>query len=334
MAIEIVDIRHFAGRDFAALLAAESLAWINTLRWDYTCSARVISACLAEKRLSGYALLVDHEIQGYSFFVYDGTKALIGGLFIQPNGLFRPHAEQLLDHVVETVKAVPGVFRVEAQLPHFALEELESCFRQHGFSAYLRRFMLLPLVGRPAPDPPPERSTAEFAFEPWRRSHDGEAARLLAEVYRNHIDAVINDQYQSSRGTSRLIENIVQLRGCGESLSEASFVAVHRPTARLAGMVALTSVRPGTAHIPQVAVARSFQSHGLGAALMEMAFRTAERIGFREVSLTVTDRNADAVRFYKRLGFETFHTFGAFVWDRHSLVTSQAKASPAPRQTP
>ena len=91
-------------------------------------------------------------------------------------------------------------------------------------------------------------------------------------------------------------------------------VAVYKPTRQLAGILALTAVRPTTAHIPQIAVAREFQGRGLGAAMMDAAFKRLAEEGYREVSLTVTDVNSGAVRLYERLGFETFRTFGAFVW--------------------
>ena len=79
-------------------------------------------------------------------------------------------------------------------------------------------------------------------------------------------------------------------------------------------MVALTAVRLGTAHVPQVAVAPEFQSGGLGTLLLDLAFAEAANRGYQEVSLTVTDLNIGARRLYERLGFQTFRTFGAFVW--------------------
>jgi len=105
-------------------------------------------------------------------------------------------------------------------------------------------------------------------------------------------------------------------RGCGEHLPQASQVAIHRATGKLAGVLALTSVRAHTAHIPQIAVAREFQGTGLGTAMMELGFENLSQRGFQEVSLTVTDLNAGAVRLYERMGFENFRTFGAYVWNR------------------
>ncbi|HEV2178026.1 MAG TPA: GNAT family N-acetyltransferase [Candidatus Sulfopaludibacter sp.] len=317
MTPEIVDIRRFDARDFKPLLAAEALAWAEAMRWDYTPSAQLISSCLEEKRLSGYALLDGRRITGYSFFVYEGEKGLVGDLFVDGNGggLRREHALLLLESTLETMVATPGIGRIEAQLPHFGAEELEACFRARDFEVYLRRFMVLRLRDRPGKQAPAVR-TEDFIIEPWQRKHDPAVAQLLCATYRQHVDAVINDQYASIEGVTRLIENIVHLRGCGEHIPRASLVAFHRPTRRLAAVVALTAVRPGTGHIPQVAVAIAFQAKGLGSALMEIAFREAEAQGYHEVSLTVTDLNRGAVRLYERLGFETLRTFGAFVWNR------------------
>ncbi|MGH9356317.1 MAG: GNAT family N-acetyltransferase [Terriglobia bacterium] len=326
MAVEIVDIRHFGARDFQPVLAAESSAWTRALRWDYAASAKLISACLAEKRLSGYALVSEKQIHGYSFFVYEGEKGLIGDLFVQPDSAVRQNALLLLEHVIETLKATPGVTRIEAQLPHVRFDDLAPCFLQRGFQAYRRGFMALRLKNRPVYQPGPTVHPASERPQPrlvlkdilvdfWQRKHDAAAARLLAEVYLHHVDAAINDQYQSLSGAAKLIENIMQLRGCGENLDDASLVVIHRPTGLMAGVLAVTAVRPSTAHIPQIAVAPEHQRSGLGAYMLETAFSRLDRMGFEEVSLTVTDKNAGAVRFYERLGFVTFHTFGAFVWD-------------------
>lgn len=315
LSTEIIDIRHFSAEDFGPLLESESRAWYTSLRWDYTPSIRLIAACLADKRLSGYAILSGGQLTGYSFFLYEGEKGMIGDLFVEPGSETRSNAITLLEHVIETLKATPGVERVEAQLPHFALDDVEDCFQQRGFQTYRRRFMAADLDGRRA-----SLSTAEFdrqfAIEPWQRKHDDAAARLLFHAYRSHVDASINDQYHSISGTAHLIENIVHLKGCGESLPQASFVAIHRATGKVAGILALTAVRQATAHIPQIAVDAEFQNRGAGVALMEASLAEAEKLGMGEVTLTVTDANAGAVRFYERLGFHTFHTFGAFVWER------------------
>lgn len=326
---EIIDIRHFAASQFLPLLQAESKVWGAHLRWDYTASVRLISSCLEDKRLSGYALVRDHQIEGYSFFFYEGEKGLIGNLFVESSEGQLDQALCLLEHVIETLTEIPGVTRVETQLPHFGFEELDPCFSAHGFKGFRRNFMAASLKDRkPGGDSAlPASGThigdaaswpSEFVIEPWEPRHDREAAQLLYYVYRNHVDAIINDQYASEAGAARLIDNILHQHGCGEQILKAAKVAIHRATGKLAGVLALTSVRATTAHIPQVAVAREFQGSGLGTAMMEFSFRELAWRGYQEVSLTVTDANAGAVRLYERLGFSTFRTFGAFVWNRPS----------------
>jgi ribosomal protein S18 acetylase RimI-like enzyme len=324
---EIIDIRQFDSRQFLPLLQAESRVWGSSLRWDYASSVRLISSCLEEKRLSGYALVNENQIQGYSFFFYEGEKGLIGNVFVEPDAGGLDQAVRLLEHVIETLTAIPSVYRVETQLPHFAFEALNPCFTAHCFKGFQRRFMAvslndrqpriqLSLPGQNSGDRGGGSMLGDFVIESWERRHDRQAAQLLYLTYRNHVDAVINDQYASEAGATRLIENIMHQHGCGGHLPNASRVAIHRPTGKLAGVVALTSVRPHTAHIPQVAIATEFQGSGLGTAIMEMAFADLARRGYHEVSLTVTDLNVGAVRLYERLGFETFRSFGAFVWNR------------------
>ncbi|HXJ96319.1 MAG TPA: GNAT family N-acetyltransferase, partial [Terriglobia bacterium] len=319
MASEIIDIRHFQANAFTPLLQLESKAWGEELRWDYEPSMRVISQCLAEQRLSGYALVNDGRIEGYSFFVCEGEKGLVGDLFVV-NDAARERTLHLLDHVLETLLAIPGVKRVEAQLPHYGTEELEPRFGEYGFRTYGRRFMACGLdrlqTRSGSEHTPTNFAQSDFAIEMWERRHDSLAAQLIAHTYRGHIDAVINDQYASAAGASRLIDNIFDLRGCGEPLPQACLVAHHVATGKLAGLVALTGVHRATAHVPQVAVGSDFQSLGLGTALLDRSFREAHRLGYQEVSLTVTDVNYRAQRFYERLGFETFRTFGAFVWEK------------------
>jgi ribosomal protein S18 acetylase RimI-like enzyme len=328
LAAEIIDIRRFNGRAFLPLLRREGQVWASDLRWDYSASEATIVKILEERRLSGFALVEANHIQGYCFFFYEGEKGLIGNLFVEPSCPQVEYAERLLDHALETLLATPGIHRVETQLPHFSLEALEPSFRAHGFTAYLRRFMILNLrksetlpkalseaEGSHAEGQPPAGG-GDFEITAWERSLDRQAAQLITITYRHHVDALINNQYASETGAARLIENIVQHRGCGEAVPGASRAAVHRPSRKLAGLLAITAVRPHTAHIPQIAVAPEFQGAGLGSEMMAAGFGECVRQGFEEVSLTVTDSNSGAVRLYERLGFQTFRTFGAFVWDR------------------
>jgi len=325
LGFEIIDIRRFEAQQFSDLLEAESRAWNNTLRWDFAASVRIINSCLRDKRLSGYALVGDGRIRGYCFFFYDGEKGIVGDLYLHPELANLGHERELLEHALETLLATPGLRRIEAQLPHFEREELESCFIGRGFQSYLRRFMSLWLKGpqRAATAEPRAESAPEgrwvredIELTPWQKRFNDDAAEMLYQSYQKHVDALINDQYASVIGATRLIENIFHNQGCGDFLTHVSRMAVHRPTQKLAGILTVTRVRPRIAHIPQVGVGPTFQGLGLGTAMMQAAFQDLRDDGFEQVTLTVTDANAGAVRLYQRLGFETFKTFGAFIYER------------------
>ena len=326
MPYEVIDIRQFGSGALEHLLEAETQAWNQNLRWDYTASRSLIANCLNENRIAGYVLTEGQTPSGYSFFFYEEGKGLIGNLFVDGPHDRVGRAEVLLRHVLETLLATPGLTRVETQLPHFSFEDLEPSFRAHHFSGYLRRFMLLSMR-RPrwsrygsgevtAAGADPKEALRNFRIVPWERRHDGAVAEVIFSAYSDHVDARINDQYRSLEGVTRLVESILQQRGCGELLPSASLVAIHTPTGKVAAALAVTAVRARTAHVPQIGVAREFQNLGLGTALIETSFHDLSENQFEEVSLTVTEQNAGAVRLYQGLDFGTYHTFGAFTWEK------------------
>lgn len=321
----IVDVRQLRAQQFQPLLQAESRAWLEDLHWDYAPSSGLIYSYLEEKRLSGFAVLEDDLARGYCLYFREGSKGLIGSLFVEPGDSHVACATDLLRKSIDALLAFVDIRRIEAQLPHFSLDQIGPYFRSRAFQTYLRQFMTFRLAESPGGDgtdasqPGSRGSTAprgDFVFRPWERKYDREAAQLLHRVYRNHIDAAVNDQYCSIAGTTRLVESIVRHRGCGDYLQQASIAAIHVSTGKLAGILGLTAVRPGTAHIPQIAVAAGYQGIGLGGAMLSAGFEKLSRSGFAEVSLTVTALNSGAVRLYERVGFRTFREFGAFVWNR------------------
>ena len=319
MELEIIDIRRFEPEDFSCLLEAEARAWHDELRWDFAASARVITACLRDKRLSGYALVQAGRIRGYCFFFYDGEKGIIGDLYVHPEVAGLGHERKLLEHSLETLQATPGLRRIEAQLPHFPSAELEPCFLARQFQVYLRRFMSTSLESprwkeQTAATAPASWLREDIEIIPWQKRLNDEAAEMLHRTYKQHVDALINDQYTSTLGTTRLIENIFNNQGCGDFLGQVSRMAIYRPTHQLAGILTVTCVRARTAHIPQVGVSPSYQGMGVGTAMMEAAFADLASEGYDQVTLTVTDSNAGAVRLYERLGFDTFKSFGAFIF--------------------
>src|SRR4029077_967526 len=146
--LEILDLRHFSSADLRPLLEDETEVWSRLLSWDYSGSADMILRYVEAKILPGYAAIDRGRIFGYAFFVYEGSKGVIGDLFVA-NGNRLPQAHeveaQLLTHVIETLQQSPGVHRIEAQLLVHAAGQQAPPFLGQGFRRHPRLFMAMPL---------------------------------------------------------------------------------------------------------------------------------------------------------------------------------------------
>ncbi len=313
--VEIIDLRHFTSAELRPLLGQEAQLWARLLSWDYRSSADMILRYIDAKILPGYAAVDARGVRGYSFFVYEGSKGVIGDLFVG-NGS-DPAAvagleQRLLTHVIETLQRSPGVHRIEAQLLAHATGAVARPFQSTGFQRYPRLFMVLPLEGEKAARPP---APANLEIRGWSEQDFQPAASVITAAYRGHVDAEINDQYRSLGGSLRFLNNIVRFPGCGFFDSESSAVAVERTTRSVVGVLLCSRVKDDVGHITQVCTLPELHSKGIGAALIARCVANLRRRNFAKLSLTVTEGNARAVQLYERLGFETKRVFDAFVWE-------------------
>ncbi len=312
--MEILDLRHFSAVDLRALLDDETQVWEHLLSWDYSGSAAMILRYVDAKILPGYAAVDRGLIFGYAFFVYEGSKGVIGDLFVADGGrLPDPHAVEtrLLVHVIETLQQSPGINRVEAQLLAHETGVVAQPFVDQGFHRHARLFMVLPLQNSVQPLPPRN----DIEIRRWSEQDYQAAAAVITSAYRGHVDSEINDQYRSLSGSLRFLNNIVRFPGCGAFDSESSFVALHPKTRTLLGLILCSRVRHDVGHVTQVCVLPEYRSKGIGEALLECSTNNLRQRKFSLLSLTVTQANARAVDLYLRLGFETKRIFDAFVWE-------------------
>jgi ribosomal protein S18 acetylase RimI-like enzyme len=314
--MEILDLRHFTSADLRPLLDDEITFWGRVLSWDYTISAEMILRYMDAKILPGYAAIDRGSIFGYSFFVYEQNKGVIGDLFVRDGarGADRHEVEErLLTHVIETLQQSPGVHRVEAQLLAHHTGEVSRPFLQQGFSRHPRVFMNFDIAKHP------EASVAtlptQFEIRPWSDQEYQSAAALITAAYRGHVDSEINDQYRSLTGSLRFLNNIVRFPGCGTFDPQASFVVFQRQTRTMAGLILCSQVRPDVGHITQVCLLPEYRSAGVGKALLAASTKNLRERGFHFISLTVTEANDRAIALYKRIGFESARVFDAFVWE-------------------
>jgi len=317
--MEILDLRHFSSADLRPLLEEEIAVWGRLLSWDYTTSAEMILRYMDAKILPGYAAIERGSICGYSFFVYEQNKGVVGDLFVREDGRGfdrREVEERLLTHVIETLQQSPGIHRVEAQLLLHETGEVSRPFLQQGFSRHPRVFMNFE-IGRHLPASLSTRPPLppQFELHPWSEQEYQSAAALITAAYRVHVDAEINDQYRTLTGSLRFLNNIVRFPGCGSFDPRGSFVIHDRRTRMLTGLILCSQVRPDVGHITQVCVLPEFRSAGLGEAMLAATTRSLRDRGFQFISLTVTEANDRAIALYKRIGFESTRVFDAFVWE-------------------
>ena len=313
--MEILDLRHFSAVDLRPLLDDEAQVWERLLSWDYSGSSAMILRYVDAKILPGYAAVDRGRIFGYAFFVYEGSKGVIGDLFVANGGrLPDPHRveNQLLVHVIETLQQSPGINRVEAQLLAHETGVVAQPFVDQGFHRHARLFMVLPL-GHPAKTAAPLHTDVEIRR--WSEQDYQPAAAIITSAYRGHVDSEINDQYRTLSGSLRFLNNIVRFPGCGTFDPESSFVALHHKTRTLLGLILCSRVRHDVGHVTQVCVLPEYRSKGIGEALLECSTNNLRQRNFSLLSLTVTEANARAVELYLRLGFDTQRVFDAFVWE-------------------
>jgi ribosomal protein S18 acetylase RimI-like enzyme len=313
--MEILDLRHFSSADLRPLLEEEIALWASQLSWDYSGSAEMILRYMEAKILPGYAAIERGSIFGYSFFVYEQSKGVIGDLFVRDGGRTqnrREIEERLLTHVIETLQQSPGIHRVEAQLLAHPAAAVARPFLAQGFSRHPRVFMHFDMAHHPQTAP---ALAKEFEIRLWAEEHYQAAAALITAAYRGHVDSIINDQYRTLSGSLRFLNNIVRFPGCGTFDPKASFVMVDRRTRTLAGLILCSQVRSDVGHITQVCVLPEYRSAGLGVVMLAATTKSLRERRFRAISLTVTEANDRAIALYERIGFESKRVFDAFVWE-------------------
>jgi hypothetical protein len=246
--LEILDLRHFSSADLRPLLDDETQLWGRLLSWDYSGSSEMILRYVDSKILPGYAAVDRGRVFGYSFFVYEGSKGVIGDLYVT-NGSRLPDAHdveiKLLTHVIETLQQSPGIHRVEAQLLAHEANAVSRPFLETGFQRHPRLFMVLPLG---TPGAGKTLIHADIEIRPWAESYYQPSAAVITAAYRGHVDAQINDQYHTLSGSLRFLNNIVRFPGCGIFDGESSFVALDRKTRSLIGLILCSRVRAASAN--------------------------------------------------------------------------------------
>jgi ribosomal protein S18 acetylase RimI-like enzyme len=310
--MNIVDLRQISVRQLEPLLEEEARHWHDELHWDYRSALDLIKRFLEARALCGCAAFENNTPAGYSFYVLEEQKGLIGGLYVSAKYPQASIGRRLLDEMLFSMRAVPQLARIEAQLMPFG-GPVEAPLREQGFHLYSRQFMLFDLHKFPPFRP---ATSAGMRVDRWNDRFFEPCAKLIYLCYADHVDGEINDQYRSRAGALKFLKNIILLPGCGQFVPSSSFVLRQPGGDDLIAAVLTSEVSSGVGHTTQICVLPGYQGHGLGRMLMQTSIEALRSMKFRELTLTVTTENRPAVELYEKLGFTTIRIFTAGVWPR------------------
>lgn len=295
----------------AELMREEEKAWMADLCWDYAPIRQVLGSFINQKLLPGYAALDQNEAVGYTYFLVNQTKGIIGALYVSKSDRSQAAVEELLSLSISCLKESPNIKRVEAQIMPFNDLQLTATFTRHGFTYYPRHYLDLDLAS-------PRKEIGTPVMEkiiPWSTAYLERMAEMSALTYRDQIDAELCEDYRTQEGCTSYLRSLVENPGCGIFMPDASFIGLDFQGAPC-GFVICTRISERAAMIPQIAVHPDYQGRNLGNSLVSLSFERLKSLGYGSVSLTVTKKNRRAFEWYQRLGFRIKKEFGAYIWER------------------
>ncbi len=308
--LKYVPISYLDEKLLLPLMEEEERSWMSDLDWDYSPVKQILVSFVRQKLLPGYAAVNEHHAVGYSYFLVNQARGIIGAIYASRTSESQEAIEELLSLTISCLKDSQNIKRVEAQIMPFNNINPVATFTRNGFSYFPRYYLDLDINAfAKQPAEPVEK------IVPWDSAYLSLAADMTALSYRNQTDSVICEDYRTRQGCETYLRSLVENPGCGIFMPEASFIGLDGQGIPC-GFVISCRISCGAAMIPQIAVHPSHQARGLGKALMNSAIEQLRSLEFRSVSLTVTKKNRRAFDWYQRLGFKFRKDFGAFIWER------------------
>ena len=261
--------------------------------------------------MPGYVAIAADEAIGYAYFLVNQSKGIIGSLYALENAHSQEAADALLTLSAACLKDSQNIKRVEAQIMPFHNLNLATTLINQGFSHSSRFYLDLDLSSHRKKAELP----AALRIVSWEPAHLARTADMVVLSYENQTDAEICEDYRTRTGCEGYLRSLVENPGCGVFMPEASFVGLDWQGTPC-GFIFCCRISAEAAIIPQIAVHPLYQGKRLGNTLMNRAFAQLKALGFRSVSLTVTEKNHRALQWYQRLGFKIRKEFGAYVWQR------------------
>jgi len=309
--LKYLPISYLDSHFLSSLMQEEEKSWMDDLGWDYSPIRRILVSFMDQKLLPGYVAVHKNAAIGYTYFLMNGTKGIIGSVYVQNTDHSPEITDSLLSLTISGLKDMHRIKRVEAQIMPFNDLNLSEVFIRHGFHCFPRSFLKLDMNAYPGQT---RRKFVEKII-PWSYTDLSTMAGIVFESYKEQADAVLCADYRTLSGCEGYLRSIVDNPGCGVFMPETSFIGLSEKNTPV-GFVIGCRISDGIGMIPQIAVHPSYQGRKLGDALINQSFRRFKDMGFQSITLTATPENSRAYEWYCRLGFKTGKEFSAFVWER------------------
>jgi len=311
---QVVDLRRgVTSLSLRPVLEDQKRFWLRELGWDFTPSMNAIAGLVEQRDLAGFALRYGNVVVGYSYYIIEDRKGIIGDLHLLEPFRNVDNESLLMEASLRDLMSIEGIRRIEAQLMSLT-DPFQRQYPLPEFNQnYQREVMEAPLPTRF--DLTPRDSTPGAAILSWNQNMMEEAGDLMARSYAGHIDSRINDQYRSASVARRFLQSIVEHPGCGSFAESASYVAFGTASRRMEGMSLASLVGPGGGHITQICVSPEARRNRVGYRLLESSMASLMRLGCNRVSLSVTSWNREAISLYEQMGFVRRRSFTAAIWE-------------------
>ena len=201
MPIKIVDISSLEPRELELLWEREASLWLDRLYWDISPVLAVIRRAVERKSLAGKAARLGTDVVGYTYYMLEGHRAVLGSLVFIPKAEASEIGSRVLGSLLASIDTDPSVHRIESQFISFGLPWLSEFFRAHGFTEYNRRFLRRSLEATASEIP----GNAGFHFELCSPACLNEASHLMQEAHEGSIDAEDERAVSNARGLPNTI---------------------------------------------------------------------------------------------------------------------------------